>query len=86
VAVVGPIRRADIDALCARVRRVAEASEVTLVICDVRDLGSPDGEALDALARLQLIARRMGREMRLRNASPELRDLLALAGLADVLR
>jgi len=38
-----------------------------------------------ALVRLQLIARRDGARVRLRNASDELRALLELVGLADVL-
>jgi ABC-type transporter Mla MlaB component len=55
------------------------------IVCDVAHLAA-DGEALDALARLQLHARRRGHEIRLRRASHELRQLLELAGLGDVLR
>lgn len=40
---------------------------------------------LDALARIQLIARRHHIEVRVENASEELRDLAAFAGLEDVL-
>ena len=40
---------------------------------------------LDALARLQLAARRSARSIRLDNACAELVDLLALVGLSDVL-
>ena len=45
-----------------------------------------DVETLDALARLQLAARRAGLELRLRRASPELAELIAFAGLDAVLR
>ncbi len=45
----------------------------------------PDLATVDALARLQLAARRLGRSIRLRHASRELRELLSLAGLSDVL-
>jgi anti-anti-sigma regulatory factor len=45
-----------------------------------------DAATVDALARLQLCARRRGLDIRLRGASGELRDLLALCGLGDVLR
>ena len=38
---------------------------------------------LDALARLQLAARRRGCQVRLRNASPGLRELVAFMGLDD---
>jgi len=40
---------------------------------------------VDVLARLQLAARRCGRELHVRDASPELLELIALAGLEDVL-
>jgi hypothetical protein len=55
------------------------------IVCDVGAL-TPDAPAVDALARLQLTARRLGLEIQLRNASGELRQLLDLVGLRDVLR
>jgi hypothetical protein len=45
----------------------------------------PDAASVDRLARLQLEARRNGDELRVRRASAELLELLAFAGLADVL-
>ena len=45
-----------------------------------------DALAIEALARLQLVAHRFGLEIRLWHASSELLDLIAFAGLADVLR
>ena len=45
-----------------------------------------DALTLDTLARLQLIAQRLGTSIHLLNASPKLVDLLALAGLSEVLR
>jgi hypothetical protein len=53
--------------------------------CDVRWLPA-DAAAVDALARLQLAGRRVGMELRLRNASPELVSLVAFIGLGEVLR
>jgi hypothetical protein len=44
-----------------------------------------DAVAVDALARLQLAAYRHGCQVRLRRCTPELRDLVAFMGLADVL-
>lgn len=44
----------------------------------------PDLAVVDVLARLQLVARRMGCSVRLRDPSPELCDLLRLVGLAEV--
>jgi hypothetical protein len=55
------------------------------IVCDVGSF-PPDAAAIDTLARLQLAARRLGLELRLRHASNELQDLLAFAGLRDVLR
>jgi anti-anti-sigma regulatory factor len=40
---------------------------------------------VDALARLQLAARRIGWELRLREVPRELRELIDLAGLNEVL-
>ena len=55
------------------------------IVCDVGAL-APNGVAVDALARLQLAAGRLGLKIRLRHASRELQELLAFAGLDDVLR
>ena len=55
------------------------------VVCDVGGL-APDLAAVDVLARLQLTARRLGVELCLRHASCELLELIAFAGLRDVLR
>jgi hypothetical protein len=54
------------------------------IVCDVGSL-PPDVAAIDTLARLQLSARRIGLEVTLRHASIELQDLLAFAGLREVL-
>jgi ABC-type transporter Mla MlaB component len=53
--------------------------------CDVARITEPDEVALDALARLQLAAQRLGVSIRLHNAGAALVDLLDLAGLSDVL-
>jgi hypothetical protein len=60
------------------------APRPSTIVCDVGAL-APDAEAVDALARLQLTARRLGYEIRLRDASVDLQDLLDFAGLSDVL-
>ena len=52
--------------------------------CDVRRLKA-DAAAVDALARLQLAARRVGAELTLCHASAELRCLLVFCGLDEVL-
>lgn len=55
------------------------------LVCDVRWLRAPDCATVDALARLQLTARRRGHRICLRDPLPELVELLGLAGLGDVL-
>jgi ABC-type transporter Mla MlaB component len=61
-----------------------ERSATTFVFCDVQGLRA-DAVTIDALARLQLAARRNQCQLRLRGASNELRELVAFMGLGDVL-
>jgi STAS domain len=56
----------------------------TVVRCDVRWLQA-DAATVHALARLQLAAMRHGCRIGLRNASPELLELIAFMGLARAL-
>jgi ABC-type transporter Mla MlaB component len=83
-AIWGPIARDDLPGLCDRVCAVLAAAAADVAFCDVADV-QPDAVTVDALARLQLAARRTGCQVRLRNASEDLRDLVAFMGLADVL-
>ena len=59
-------------------------TDAALVVCDVGDLEA-NMVTVDALARLQLTARRLGCRIELRGGSPELAGLLAFVGLTDVL-
>ena len=83
-AVWGPIARSDLPGLSERVCALFERRGPGDALCDVAGV-EPDAVTVDALARLQLAARRRGCRVRLRNASPELRKLVAFMGLADVL-
>jgi ABC-type transporter Mla MlaB component len=78
-----PIETGDVAGLCARLRQIARASDAGEIVCDVGALTRVDASTIDALARLQLTARRLGRRMRLRDAPPRLRELLAFFGLTD---
>ena len=82
-SVRGPIERADLPGLCERICRLLTTAAGETVWCDVADV-PPDAVTVDALARLQLAAQRAGCSIRLRNASPELRELVAFMGLDDV--
>jgi len=59
--------------------------EERAVDVDVSALGA-DLASVDALAGMQLAARRAGRRIRFLGVSAELRDLLGLTGLREVLR
>jgi hypothetical protein len=54
------------------------------VTCDVTGV-PPNLTALDALARLQLTARRLGGRIRLRGASADITLLIDFAGVDEVL-
>jgi ABC-type transporter Mla MlaB component len=81
----GPILRADVAGLCERVQSLLESSNADLAVCEVGGVVDPDIVTVEALARLQLIARRLGLEIRVHNAHSVLRDLFALTGLGEVL-
>ena len=80
----GPIERADLPGLCDRVCTLLRESRAEVAYCEVDGI-QPDAVTVDALARLQLAARRCACRVRLRGASKELRELVAFMGLADVL-
>jgi hypothetical protein len=83
-AVRGPIAQSDLPGLCERVCTLFETSGGAVVLCDVRGVDA-DAVTVDALARLQLAARRHGCRVRLGNASGDLVELVAFMGLTDVL-
>jgi ABC-type transporter Mla MlaB component len=84
LVISGPIARADVPRLCERAHTLLEGSDADVAVCDVGGLADPDAVAVDALARLQLTARRLGLQIRVRHAGGELQDLLALMGLCEV--
>jgi ABC-type transporter Mla MlaB component len=84
-AIGGPIARADSARLCEAIGVLLESTGAEVALCEVSDV-EPDAVSVDALARLQLAARRRGCETRLRGASSELLELLTFIGLDDVLR
>ena len=76
------VGRADVVAACARLRALAAGEGIERVACDVGELAA-ELAAVDALARLALVARRLGCPLRVRRASPQLRDLVELCGLTE---
>lgn len=74
----------EIDRLCERASTLLRTRPGRSVVCDVGGLVDPDATAIDALARLQLTVHRLGSHVIVCNSAPELRRLIDLAGLADV--
>jgi ABC-type transporter Mla MlaB component len=83
-AIGGPIDRSDLLALYERVCSLLADSGAAVAVCDVAGVAA-DAVTVDALARLELAARRHGCRIRLEHTSAELRDLIAFVGLDDVL-
>lgn len=89
LVLTGRITRADVPGLCAELEALLrgreDAGQPAAVDCDVGGVLRPDLALVEVLARLGLVARRAGGvELRLCNVPGELRALLDLVGLADV--
>jgi ABC-type transporter Mla MlaB component len=91
LVVTGRVTRDAVPGLCAELEALLHGPDGAArgpdaeVDCDVGGVVRADLALVEAIARLGLVARRAGgRRLRLRNASPELRSLLDLVGLADV--
>jgi hypothetical protein len=63
----------------------APTKEARTIAVQVGGATAPDLCIVDALARLQLAAQRIGWTVQLREPSAELRELIDLAGLGEVL-
>lgn len=85
VVVPGSLAPAAVADLCDRVRALVESRATRPVVCDVSALTEPDALTLEAIARVQLIARRAGIRVALCDPPAILVDLLTLVGLADAL-
>jgi ABC-type transporter Mla MlaB component len=83
-AIRGPLAREDLPDLHERVCALLGGAGADVAVCDVEGVAA-DAVSVDALARLQLAARRHRCRIEFRHASPELRDLIAFIGLEDVL-
>jgi hypothetical protein len=79
----GSLTPHEVRPLCLRTRRLLLASGAELLVCDVRKAAA-NCVTVDALARLQLTARRLGCPFRLRHASRDVRALLDFAGLRGI--
>ena len=84
LAITGPIAREDLDGLSLRVCGFFSRCIGSTVPCDVSGVPT-DAVTVEALARLQWVARKYGCTVVLRNAGADLGDLVALMGLSHVL-
>ena len=80
----GRIGLDEIPPICEWAGPLLASTDAGLIICDVRAVVDPDAVTIDALARLQLTARRAGHEVRIQHASHQLQQLLEFTGLRDV--
>jgi ABC-type transporter Mla MlaB component len=80
----GPIERSDLPGLCDRVCRLLSVHRPSVALCFVCGV-EPDAVTVDALARLQRVARRCDCLVRLRGASTELLELVEFMGLSEVI-
>jgi ABC-type transporter Mla MlaB component len=83
LAITGPIRRSDLDGLSLRVCGFFSRCVGSTVACDVSGVLA-DAVTVDALSRLQWVAKKYGCTVVLRDADPELRSLVGLMGLSRV--
>jgi ABC-type transporter Mla MlaB component len=84
VRIRGPLQRSDLPGLYARVCALFTANPGATLVCDVSEVAI-DAVAVEALARLQLGARRNGCCVRLVSAPRELSELVSFMGLQDVI-
>lgn len=82
----GGITPEDVPRLCARAARLLEGRDEERIVCNVAAVTNADVATVDALSRLQLLAHRLGRRIRVARASGDLRRLIDLMGLSEVLR
>ncbi|MDQ4143309.1 MAG: STAS domain-containing protein [Actinomycetota bacterium] len=85
LVVTGAIKRRDVLHLCLKTRALLDASRAKGVTCDVGRLDEIDVATVDMMARLQLSAIRADRRITFVGVSADLRRLLVLMGLTDVL-
>lgn len=84
-AVGGTLTRADLAVLCTDLADVLRGRDRGVVICDVAGVARPDVVTIEALARLQVTARRHGWRLVVSGAGAGLRELAGLLGLTDAL-
>lgn len=78
----GRIHPNEIPRLLGRLQNVFDRWDAQRVVCDLSRLTVPDVTAVDALARLRLLARRNGKMMSVTTPCRELQELVDFVGLS----
>ena len=86
VVVADALDDAGLERMCTRVRALLACPEVEVVTCDLGAADVADLRTVDALARLQLLAHRVGRRVRVQAAGPQLHGLFELTGLTEAVQ
>ncbi len=85
LGVTGPVTADDIGRLCGTVQQLLAGGETAVVLCDSDGPVAPDLGTVEAIARLHLEVKRRGGRVRVCAQRHDLRALLALTGLAEVI-
>ncbi|HEX6207172.1 MAG TPA: hypothetical protein VF058_02325 [Actinomycetota bacterium] len=80
-----PLEPGMIPGLCERLDAILDERNVGLVLCAVVGPRKATAVTVEALARLRIVARRRRRRLRVVHPWPELRGLVALMGLEELL-
>jgi hypothetical protein len=83
LVVAGPLDPADVPAWCERARALLARGHADLFVCLGANVAA-DVVAVDLVARLQLVGRRLGRRVVVGHGSAGLRELLTFVGLDSV--
>ncbi len=84
LSVTGAVTAQDVQRLCAAVRDFIAAGATTIVLCDADDPVPPDMATVDAILRLHLATKQRGGRIRVCAQRHDLRALLHVTGLAEV--
>jgi len=85
LAVGGHVRPEDVQEVVTTAAQMMRDDDNGRVVLDLALLQSRGLSAVDAVVQIQLVARRQGRCVGVRNAAPEMQRLLAFVGLGDLL-
>ena len=84
VVLDAPLAPTHVPRLWEQIEALLDDGLPALIECNVAAIERPDAQMIETLARLQLAAQRAGCRILLRHACGELRGLLELMGLTEV--